>query len=281
MVELQQLVQEANQRIILENPDNYIKEEDAMREDLVGIQMYEPAIFAVADANDPLFDGLKAEEVVHPEHLSPGEWLPGAKSVISFFLPFTQRVKEANGADMDHFVDEWLHARMDGEMVLIGYRNYIRDRLVEMGYPSTAPVSEKRFGMAAPRISNWSERHVGHIAGLGTFSMSKGLITQKGVAGRLCSVVTTAALPYTARAYTGLTDYCNECGLCAKNCPADAILPDLGVMEAKRHDICSPFLDSAKDLPLRGKTQKYRYGCGKCQVRTPCQDGIAPKRKTI
>ncbi len=36
-----------------------------------------------------------------------------------------------------------------------------------------------------------------YISGLGTFSLSKGIITEKGMAGRLISLVTNAALPPT------------------------------------------------------------------------------------
>lgn len=37
--------------------------------------------------------------------------------------------------------------------------------------------------------SNWSERHVAFVCGLGTFGLSKGLITEKGIAGRLGSLI--------------------------------------------------------------------------------------------
>ena len=63
--------------------------QDAIRPDLAEMRIYDEPLFAVGDANDPLFEKLKDPGVVHEEHLLPGDWLPGARRVISFFLPFT------------------------------------------------------------------------------------------------------------------------------------------------------------------------------------------------
>ena len=71
--------------------------------------------------------------------------------------------------------------------------------------------------------SSWSERHVAFVCGLGTFGLSKGLITEKGICGRFGSVVTTAELPRTERPYTGIYEYCIQCRACARNCPVGAI----------------------------------------------------------
>ena len=37
--------------------------------------------------------------------------------------------------------------------------------------------------------SKWSERHAAYACGLGTFGLSKGLITEKGMAGRFASII--------------------------------------------------------------------------------------------
>jgi epoxyqueuosine reductase QueG len=83
-------------------------------------------------------------------------------------------------------------------------------------------------------------------------------------------VVTTAELPVKKRPYSGLYEYCTFCGACMKNCPVNAISPE----EGKKHPPCSDYLDVIRE--------KYapRYGCGKCQVKVPCRDGIPPKIKT-
>ena len=74
------------------------------------------------------------------------------------------------------------------------------------GYLAVAPVISEAFVIhwegvdQAPR-STWSERHVAYAAGLGTFGLSRGLITARGIAMRCGSVVTD--LPATPFASLG------------------------------------------------------------------------------
>ncbi|MDR3200897.1 MAG: 4Fe-4S binding protein, partial [Spirochaetales bacterium] len=103
-----------------------------------------------------------------------------------------------------------------------------------------------------------------YACGLGTFSLSRGLITKKGVAGRFGSVITSLAIPATGRPYSGLYDYCTNCGACLRNCPVRAISRENG----KDHVPCSRFLNKT-----RAENAPY-YGCGKCQTATPCETGI-------
>ncbi|MCX7886926.1 MAG: hypothetical protein N3B01_06700 [Verrucomicrobiae bacterium] len=53
-------------------------------------------VFGVASAHDPLFRKLKERGVVGPQHLVPSDFLPGAKSVISWFLPYSAEVSKSN-----------------------------------------------------------------------------------------------------------------------------------------------------------------------------------------
>ncbi len=90
---------------------------------------------------------------------------------------------------------------------------FLADALEAQGILVAAPGLSKDFRVndvraGEPFGSNWSERHVAYISGLGTFSLSKGIITEKGMAGRLISLVTDAPLPPTPRAYTELYEYC-------------------------------------------------------------------------
>ena len=56
--------------------------------------MFDTAVGGVASAGDPHFSGLKAGRC-RPHCLLPGEWLEGARSVVSFFLPFSERVRSS------------------------------------------------------------------------------------------------------------------------------------------------------------------------------------------
>jgi len=266
---------------LLGHPSNRVTDEDAMRQDLVGMQMYDAPLFAVGDAADPLFEALRGETVTHPEYALPGDWVTGARSVVSFFLPFTERVKASNAADMRRVSDEWLHARIEGQAMLKLVHDFVMDALRAEGFAAVAPMLDARFRMLAPYCSNWSERHTAFVCGLGTFGLSKGLITEKGVAGRFGSVVTDCPITPTLRAYSGVYDYCTRCGQCAANCPVRCIDPARGEDGAKAHPPCSKYLQAMERLPVRGKSQKKRYGCGKCQVATPCQDGIPTRTSGI
>ena len=107
----------------------------------------------------------------------------------------------------------------------------------------------------------WSERHAAYVCGLGTFGLSKGLITRKGIAGRFGSVVTDIELEPDPREYSGVYDWCINCGACIARCPAKAISFEKG----KEH---SPCLDM---LLQSGKRFAPRYGCGLCQTGVPCE----------
>lgn len=271
MTLLEQLQMEAT-AFLLEHPENRIHPDDAIHEGLNGMVIYDAPVFAVGAADDPLFAGLRRPEAVHPEYWLPEDWQAGAKSVVSVFAPYTKRVRDANARTAKaKIAPEWRHARFEGEMMLIKLRLFIRDWLVERGYPSVAPLQDERYAMLAEFAPNWSERHTGYICGLGTFGLSKGLITEKGVAGRLGSVVTRCDLPVTVRTYQGLYDHCNRCGLCAKRCPAGAIDAARGMHHAKVHPPCSEFL---RPRLAGGKSGRKRYGCGKCQVAVPCEGRI-------
>ena len=81
-----------------------------------------------------------------------------------------------------------------------------------------------------PPAATWSERHILYAAGLGTFSLSDGFITPRGIAMRCGSVVTNCrSIPATPRVYKNHTRQLplisreGTCGKCIARCPAGAI----------------------------------------------------------
>ncbi|MBR3245814.1 MAG: 4Fe-4S binding protein [Parasporobacterium sp.] len=112
--------------------------------------------------------------------------------------------------------------------------------------------------------SNWSERHAAYASGLGTFCLSRGLISSKGVAGRYASIIVSEYFEPDERTYTGIYDYCIHCGACIRRCPVNAITLEDG----KNQRICKEWIDKT--------SERYapRYGCGKCQTVVPCESRI-------
>ena len=253
---------------------NFVAGEIALRPELAGMQIFEAPIFGYADSADPLFAELRAPGIIGDHFVLPGEWLGGARTVIAMFFPFADVVKKANGADMGWPADEWLHARIEGQEFQLKICRHAVALLAGEGFAALAPMTDPRFSGKHPHIqdrgrqdfytSNWSERHVAFVCGLGTFSLSRGLITAKGVAGRFVSFVTDAPFEPNKRPYAKFDEWCARCGACVRNCPARAISLEGG----KSHPLCSAFLDRV--------TERCgpRYGCGKCQVRVPCENGV-------
>jgi epoxyqueuosine reductase QueG len=262
---------------------NHISEQDAIDESVIGLKLFDTPIVGYADANDELFETFKTDyEITYGRFMPPKEWLKEAKTVISIFLPYSSQVKKGNSRDMREPSKEWLHARYEGQILINQLTDHLKEILVGKGYRCIVPSTDKRLEvMIGTRLnmektldnsdygSNWSERHVAYAAGLGTFGLSKGLITSKGIAGRFTSLVTDMEYEPTERKYTGIYDYCTMCGVCIRNCPVDAITIENG----KEHTPCSEFIDRTLEL------YNPRYACGKCQVKVPCANGIPQGRR--
>ena len=204
--------------------------------------MYDEPLVGFAAAADPLFLELKKPEVVTPEHLLPGELLPGARTVISYFLPFTALVRETNyGPGLAS--EEWASARIDGENFNDEVRKFLIAYLEGLGGRAVAPVKQPGYKSLKVK-STWSERHAAFIAGLGTFGLSRSLITARGAAGRFGSVVTTLEFPPTARPYKHHEEYClfltdGGCGECIDRCPSGAI-----TKYGKDKEVCRNYIDT-------------------------------------
>lgn len=263
--------------------ENIVPPEKALRRDLEGMEIYGPAILGVAAAEDPAFLTLKNKEAVGPHFMLPGEWLEGARSAISFFLPYSERIKKANAGPDPEPVAEWLHGRIEGQKFIDRLSEALVDFIRREGEEALSPLLDKRFASCtlenkafldekeAPLplsfTSNWSERHVAYVCGLGTFGLSRGLITKKGVAGRFGSVITTLALAPDNVIPSDLYGNCSMCGRCVALCPVGAITLEKG----KDHVACSEYLELMK------VRHAPRYGCGKCQVGVPCEGAIPTK----
>jgi epoxyqueuosine reductase QueG len=259
---------------------NYIGEDIALSKELAGMRIFEEPLVGFADADDAAFEKFKSSDVIGPHFMTPKEWTREAKTVISFFLPFTERVKESAKINFTWPSNEWMHGRIEGQKYINELCLYIKNILEQGGYSGVIPSLDKRFSLKSPftadkgrqeyYTSNWSERHAAYVCALGTFGLSKGLITGKGIAGRIGSLITNAYFDPDKRPYDDFRAYCTRCGACIRNCPVGAISFEQG----KIHSLCSSFLDTTL------LKHKPWYGCGKCQVSVPCENK-RPGNKTM
>ena len=154
------------------------------------------------------------------------------------------------------------------------------EQLGQAGFSAVAPGSladnavAERLGVGMS--ARWSQRHAAFVAGLGTFSISGGLITARGIAHRLASVVTDAAIAPTERPYQDdpfawcLRTARGTCGRCIDRCPAGSI----GQANADRDKTACWNNMNAIAPGLRNDFgwDQHRYGCGLCQTDVPCEN---------
>ncbi len=190
--------------------------------EIAGLTIFEEPLVAIASAGDPIYGQLKEVGIIGPHHLSPDEWLPGARSVVVYFLPFTREITDSNKPD-GMPSKEWYLSYHWGEAFNNALRDHLAGVLMRAGRAAVAPMRDERFVML-PDTSNWSERHTAYIASMGTFSLSYSFITKRGCAGRFGSVITDLSLDPTPRTATSLRGNClfegdGGCGDCIARCP--------------------------------------------------------------
>jgi len=282
MTDLQAILVKAITSYVAESPLGRLK-------DIDGSLMWDAPLVSFADGDDPLFSLYKT--VVGEFHLTPREAMAthpklaaGAGplqvphvAVVSWVLPTAERTRRSN-AEMTYGPSlRWNHTRFQGEDFNDSVRRHVIGVLDEMGYVAVAPVLSSQFKtMYQPDIaSTWSERHVAYTAGLGTFSLSDGLITARGIAHRCGSVVFNDACVATPRPYSHYQEYCSfcvdgSCGACIDRCPAGAI-SSVGHDKRKCREFLSVTLAEWGKQP--GFIGSYA-ACGLCQVGVPCEAGI-------
>jgi epoxyqueuosine reductase QueG len=234
---------------------------------------FEEPLLGVAAADDPLFDRFKG--IIGDFHLTPGELLAGATAVICWVLPIAEPTRLSNRRERQFPSRAWARTRDLGEAFNVLVRRQLVAWLEEQGYRALAPQLSQRWqAIELPEsgpASNWSERHAAYAAGLGTFSLNDALITQRGIAHRLGTVLTDCPLPPTPRSYSDHTSNClhfraDTCRLCIPRCP-------VGALSARGHDKikCRAYVyGTVPDAVATGYGVKAT-GCGLCQTGVPCE----------
>jgi epoxyqueuosine reductase QueG len=244
---------------------------------------FDEPLLGFASAGDTLFHDYR--QIIGPFHLLPGELLPGAATVVSWILPINQHVRESNRDATALPSREWALTRYHGETVNGELRRYLVSWLMQEGYQAVAPQYSplwKELGDSPAGIaSTWSERHAAYAAGLGTFGLSDGFITRRGIAHRCGSVITTLQLAPTPRKFVHHQANClhyhdGSCGLCIARCP-------VGAISRNGHDKsrCRELVYGAAPEKLSSLYGTPHTGCGLCQTKVPCEMAIPPACRVI
>lgn len=273
---------------------NIVKEYCASPENNLGDGTGEPAwaepIVGFASGADPIFDSYKTH--VGELHWTPAEIFksslgkeaaPEDLTIISWGLPQTTATKKDNTA-MDRLpAERWARSRIFGEEFNNKLRKHLVETLTGDGYAALAPFLSPDFHTAESQAfqitSTWSERHIAHACGLGTFGLCDGLITPVGKAMRFGSVVAEIKISPNQRPYTNHQEYClfaaeGTCGECIDRCPT-------GALSEEGHDkgLCKAYLAEVTRPHVQNVYKFSGYGCGLCQTGVPCESEIPKSRK--
>jgi epoxyqueuosine reductase QueG len=213
-----------------------------------------------ASATDPLF--MKLKTVVRPTHAMPTDLLDGAATVVVFFLPFLPAMAQSNVAE-EAASREWATAYGETNRLIADVCAHLVDWLESQGHAARGMAATANF-TPEELMSDWSHRHVGWIAGLGTFGLNNMFITESGCCGRLGTLVTSAQIAPDPRPAEEACLYRRNgtCKQCVTRCPSGALRED-GFDRHLCYKTC--LRNAALHAALGGPGV-----CGKCTVGVPC-----------
>jgi len=259
---------------------NFVQESSANRRKVDGGKYWDIPLIGFASGDDPLFKQYK--KIIGKFHFTPQEIFDltfgrskrrRKLSVISWVLPAAEDIRRSNRKETKYPSLLWAHARDFGEKFNIRVRNHLVSLLKKKGYRAVAPMNSPHFRrLKFPKVgfaSNWSERHAAYSCGLGAFGLSDGLITAKGKAVRVGSVVTDLVLRPSDKMYPHHRANClhyfnGTCHVCATRCPCGAITSK-GHDKDKCYDYMHNVIRSAVEYGVD------ITGCGLCQTKVPCE----------
>ena len=166
--------------------------------------IFDEPLVGFADGDDAIFREYKA--IIGDFHLTPREALErhiqvkgsaGEKpllnvSVIAWILPITYETRVSVRKQSLVASVRWNHTRWQGQEHINELSRYLVSLLDELGYQAVVPEladSYKIRDLPGGLVSNWSQRHIAYAASLGTFGLSDGFITLRGVAPSVAAVL--------------------------------------------------------------------------------------------
>ena len=272
------------EREILMFLQNEIAGNPANRQPSSSGHIFDTVMTGFARGDDPVFQEYKS--IIGPFHRTPREAFelqfrrePADITVVAWILPVSEETRASNRSQHREPSKLWVHQRYYGEKFNEELRRKLVDFFAERGIKACAPVLLDSFQIHRDRNgmllgSNWSERHAMYAAGLGTFSLSDGFITERGIAMRCGSVVAEISLQPTMRKAGDHLSNClfykdGTCGKCIERCPAGAITE-----KGHDKDMCEEYLSKRIGPELCRRYEVTIAGCGLCQTNVPCEGRI-------
>lgn len=220
--------------------------------------LYRKPLVAFSDAHNEKYRRLKF--LVGDWHELPEVFLENAQSVISYFIPFAKAVTLSPQA-VENGAELWSEAYQEINIYFEKINQAICDFLEKRGYQAVGIKATHTYDPQNLRAS-WSHRSAAVISGLATFGANRLAITEKGSAGRFCSVITSAKLcndrKFEVPKCYFLEDD-SQCGLCFKACPTGALLPN-----SLEKFVCQNELNKNEQLITAETKLKSADTCGKC-----------------
>jgi len=183
---------------------------------------YRRPLVGFSSAADPLYSRLK--QVVGPHHWQPEDVLPEVRSLVSFFLPFSKKVVEANRREPEDPAREWVDSYAHANNLIDEISRDLATELESKGIKAAMVNSTNNYN-AVTLKAPWSHRSAAFVAGLGRFGLNRMLITTVGAAGRYGTVFLTEELQPSPRSED---EFCfffknGSCRYCLTHCPPKAL----------------------------------------------------------
>jgi len=239
---------------------------DGMVRDARTLTKYRRALIGFADAFDP--DFLRLRAFTNQFHRLPTDILPGARAVVSFFIPFAREIVVANGRH-PFVAEEWAIAYSETNQLIEEICSSLAIKLGKEGVKANWELPTHNFDKES-MTSYWSHKSVAKIAGLGSFGLNQMLITDSGCAGRFGGIVIDALIAPTPKSKIERCLYLvdKSCVLCVERCPNHA----LTITGLDKHKCYQRCLEADKAYSYltesRGLSGPFDV-CGKCSIG-PC-----------
>lgn len=193
--------------------------ETTLTADLEGF--YREPLVGYSSPSDPRY--LEIARITGWPCLHPLEMMAEAKTVVSFFIPFSSKVIEAN-RHSEQVAEAWAASYLHSNQLIVELEQKLAGQLSLMNIKTAGVPGHYDYDPETIQ-SSWPHKSAAFIAGLGSFGLNRMLITPRGCAGKLgtlfISEEITPSPPFSEEFCLFLKN--KKCRYCLKNCPRQAL----------------------------------------------------------